>query len=216
MSPESLTTRVDRRRATRPWIDGSRRGSRALREVTEDVRAWGDAIAQAVSDADSPLSVALEPLEPRVLLAGDPLIFTASGAADVTLKLTQGSDTAVSIFQLVDNTDDSILVEQALSDTSFVTITGSDAADSLTLDFDFDVDTSSIVITFDGGAGNDSLVGSGQANSWSLTGADAGAVNEHINFSGVENITGGGASDTFVLDTTASVSGTIDGGEGGR
>jgi hypothetical protein len=59
-------------------------------------------------------------------------------------------------------------------------------------------------------AGTDTLTGANTANTWSLTGADAGTVGT-IAFASFENLTGGTGADTFVFGASGSVSGTIDG-----
>jgi hypothetical protein len=67
----------------------------------------------------------------------------------------------------------------------------------------------------------DTLTGSSQNNSWQVSGTDAGSVAQTIspmgtiNFSEIENITGGTGDDTFTLDNGDSISGTISGGSGG-
>ena len=133
---------------------------------------------------------------------------------DVPLRVTQDSESAAAVVQLIDNAhDDAILDSQPLADTSTMIITGSDLDDGLTLDLDSSYDLSALAITFDGG-GNDALVGSGQVNSWSLSGADAGSLNERVTFTSVENPTGGAADDLFSLEIGASVSGTVTGGDG--
>ena len=63
-----------------------------------------------------------------------------------------------------------------------------------------------------GGAGSDTLVAADADNTWVLSAADAGSLNEQ-SFSEIENLTGGAANDTFIF-AGGSISGTIDGGAG--
>jgi Ca2+-binding RTX toxin-like protein len=62
----------------------------------------------------------------------------------------------------------------------------------------------------------DTLVGADRSNTWNITGDDAGHVNgaATFSFSSIENLTGGGASDTFAFADGAGVSGTVHGGSG--
>ncbi len=62
----------------------------------------------------------------------------------------------------------------------------------------------------DGGAGSDTLVGADTINIWDLTGSDAGSLNDQ-DFTGIENLEGGGDRDDFVLRDGAGVTGTIEG-----
>ncbi|MDH3229386.1 MAG: LEPR-XLL domain-containing protein, partial [Alphaproteobacteria bacterium] len=67
-------------------------------------------------------------------------------------------------------------------------------------------------VSVTGGSGVDTLVGDDAGGSWSVTGADSGAV-DGTAFSGIENLTGGAGTDTFFMDG-GSVSGMIAGGDG--
>ena len=70
-------------------------------------------------------------------------------------------------------------------------------------------------LAYDGGAGNDTLVGPNTANVWNITGANAGNTTGFLSsFLGVENLTGGSSTDSFVFVTGGSVSGAINGGGG--
>ena len=63
------------------------------------------------------------------------------------------------------------------------------------------------------GAAEDSLVGPNLNNSWTITGANTGAVGS-VSFSAFANLTGGSMNDTFNFKPVSSVSGTIDGKAG--
>ena len=75
--------------------------------------------------------------------------------------------------------------------------------------------TASISGSLDGGGGTNTLVGfnSSTVNVWNLTGTAAGNLNG-MNFTNVENLTGGLYSDTFQVQSGAAGFGMIDGGNG--
>ncbi|NEP01670.1 MAG: CHAT domain-containing protein [Symploca sp. SIO2E9] len=85
-------------------------------------------------------------------------------------------------------------------------IDGSEGDDSFILDGGT---TSSI----DGGGGSNTLVGRNTDNIWNLTGIDAGDI-DGINFSLVQNLTGGTEADTVIFNNGASISGDIKGETG--
>src|SRR5262249_13104807 len=62
------------------------------------------------------------------------------------------------------------------------------------------------------GAGSDALVGPGVANTWNITGANAGTVGK-VRFGNVESLYGGAKDDTFVFGPAGSVA-SLDGGAG--
>jgi Ca2+-binding RTX toxin-like protein len=64
-----------------------------------------------------------------------------------------------------------------------------------------------------GGAGSDTLV-SKSANTWALTGPNAGTLNTTLSFSGIENLTGGAGADAFNLGDGSGVAGMLNGGTG--
>ena len=61
---------------------------------------------------------------------------------------------------------------------------------------------------------SDMLVGSDSGNTWNITANEAGDVNGSVQFTNVENLTGGGDTDDFVFSDAVGVSGFIDGGNG--
>jgi Ca2+-binding RTX toxin-like protein len=70
-----------------------------------------------------------------------------------------------------------------------------------------------VVTTVNAGGGQDELVGMSANTTWNvLAGVNRGTATGGLAFSGVENLTGGGAADRFVL--TGHLDGTIDGGAG--
>jgi hypothetical protein len=63
------------------------------------------------------------------------------------------------------------------------------------------------------GASGDTLVGGNAANTWSVTGQNAGQVTG-VTFSGFSNLTGGSQADTFAFVNGGSVTGAVNGGGG--
>jgi hypothetical protein len=75
------------------------------------------------------------------------------------------------------------------------------------------------VILIGNSSGPISLVASDAANTWTITGQNAGTLSSAllagtVTFSGAANLTGGNGADTFVFANGAGVDGTIDGGGG--
>jgi hypothetical protein len=62
-------------------------------------------------------------------------------------------------------------------------------------------------------ASTDTLIGPNTANTWTLTGTNAGTVGS-FSFTAVENLTGGTGNDVFKFTSAGSVSGKVDGGGG--
>ena len=65
----------------------------------------------------------------------------------------------------------------------------------------------------DGQGGTNTLIGPDLAEGWSITGANAGGVGG-INFTNVQNLTGGSGADTFTFGDGKGVTGVINGGGG--
>ena len=71
------------------------------------------------------------------------------------------------------------------------------------------------ILTYVGGAGQDSLAGPSLDSSWIITGEDSGTLG-NVGFAGVENLFGAADNeDTFVFGPGGSLSGTVSGGDGG-
>jgi hypothetical protein len=69
------------------------------------------------------------------------------------------------------------------------------------------------VSNFLGDNSTTTLIGANVANTWNVTATNRGTVGS-VSFSGVANLIGGSANDTFKLANGAGVTGTIDGGAG--
>jgi filamentous hemagglutinin family protein len=66
-------------------------------------------------------------------------------------------------------------------------------------------------------AGGSTLVGPNEPTTFKITGSNSGEVSgfySPLSFSSIENLSGGTANDTFLLDNGAFISGTLDGGGG--
>jgi hypothetical protein len=161
--------------------------------------------------------VSLEPLEPRLLLSGDPLKYAlGAGVTDVMLKLVPDVN-GTEVLQLIDDRAGSggaVVASQPLAQTSEVLITGSARDDTLIVDQStpFAVPVS---FTDASASDHDRLQVLGGDYTWNVIGPDAGVVGD-VTFAGVENLTGAADNrDTFVLAPGGSVSGLLDGGAGG-
>jgi len=90
------------------------------------------------------------------------------------------------------------------------------ADDTASLDLSTATITAGATITVDGQGTNDTLLGTNAANSWTITGTNAGNFNngtETINFTDFGNITGGNNTDSFNF-TTGTITNAVDGGSG--
>ena len=127
----------------------------------------------------------LEPIEPRLLLSAD-LVYSMAGAAnDLLLRLqkVEGIDTV----QLVNRTDQSVLVSQTLADTSGAYITGSDGNDRLTVDFTNPFGDLLIRFADSSHTDIDSLETIGRDKDWVFDEAGAGKMGP-ISYEGIEQI----------------------------
>ena len=123
----------------------------------------------------------LEPLEPRVLLSGDPWVFTAEDSFDLTLRIDGEGDGAT--VELIDPSSN-IVASQGLAQTSEVRIVGSDGPDTLRIDLSA---LDGLPVYFEGGLGDDALHGPQTDLTWDVTGDDTGSV-ANVSFTGVENL----------------------------
>src|SRR5262249_44696141 len=69
-------------------------------------------------------------------------------------------------------------------------------------------------MTYDGGAGTDTLFGPNSANSWVVTAANGGTLNSSNSFTSVENLVGGTGDDAVAFGSSGSLDGAIDGSAG--
>jgi hypothetical protein len=64
------------------------------------------------------------------------------------------------------------------------------------------------------GGSNNTLQGPNSANTWQITGPNAGTLDGLLSFSSVQTLIGGAAADTFAFHTGGSLGGTLNGGGG--
>ena len=120
-----------------------------------------------------------------------------------------GAGSVVSItLQLGSGTNNVIIdVFDVAFDGSF-TVQGGSGDDTLI----FVAATAGVAYTFDGSGGTDTLVGPNLPNTWTIGSAGGGDLNDNVDFTGVERLTGGELADTFVIKPGGSATG-IDGGD---
>jgi len=79
----------------------------------------------------------------------------------------------------------------------------------------FTLGQTGIPTTLDGGAGNDTLVGTNVAQTWNITGANSGNIPGATSaFQNVESLRGGTAADSFVFGAAGSIAQKLDGNLG--
>jgi uncharacterized repeat protein (TIGR01451 family) len=79
----------------------------------------------------------------------------------------------------------------------------------------FTLGQTGIPTTLDGGAGNDTLVGTNVAQTWNITGANSGDIPGATSaFQNVESLRGGTAADSFVFGAAGSIAQKLDGNLG--
>ena len=129
---------------------------------------------------------------------------------DFTLQLNAEDPT---LFELFDNQTERVILSHSLADVTSLTITGSNQGDdSLKIHASL---LSTVPITFNGGLGSDTLIGPDADSTWTVTGPNAGVV-ENVSFTTVENLVGGADNaDTFVFEALGTISGVVQGGARG-
>ena len=124
--------------------------------------------------------LAFEPLEPRLLLSNDTMVFAADALhSDLTLRIDDG------VAKIIDSNTGNLLLSGALENTSAVAIQGSEGDDSLRIDSS--VAMSGLGVSFDGGAGTDALYGPGENSTWNVTGDGVGSVG-NVTFADLEEL----------------------------
>jgi uncharacterized repeat protein (TIGR01451 family) len=79
----------------------------------------------------------------------------------------------------------------------------------------FTLGQTGVPTTLDGGAGNDTLIGTNVAQTWNITGAGSGNIPGAASaFTTVEALTGGTAADSFVFSAAGSIAQKLDGNLG--
>ena len=139
-----------------------------------------------------------------------PFIYATTSGAITTFVGTAGADTGALLA------GDPVTMQMA-GETAFTAL-------AQLLNFDIQLGASDDLFTlgqtgvptiFDGGLGNDTLIGTNVAQSWNITGPGSGnmpgAANSFIN---VESLLGGTAADTFTFGAAGSLALTLDGNLG--
>ena len=144
-------------------------------------------------------AVMAELLEPRA-----PWVVTATGTADNAFVFaTSGLDLLVTV--------DGVTTTRPAGTVTALAISGGDGDDSLMIGSL----PQGLAVTFDGGAGSDTIHGPAPDTTWNVTGLGTGNV-AGVSFTAVENLTGAADNeDTFVFAEGAAISGLADGGLGG-
>ncbi|MFC1895392.1 LEPR-XLL domain-containing protein, partial [Thermodesulfobacteriota bacterium] len=178
---------------------------------------------QAIAAKKHRRKAVMEPLEPRLLLSADLSYTLGNNVKDVTLALhdvdgVDGFDT----LQIINNDDVDPATQvvasialSAITEDGGIEIKGSAYDDHLVMDF---TNPFSIPVSFIDGSDTDSdvleIVGNAD-QTWNITGPDVGYT-ENVDFAGIENLLGAADNeDTFIVQEGSSLSGTMDGGEGG-
>ena len=117
--------------------------------------------------------------------------------------------------------------DSGLTVNGLTTIVGTTASDTLAITamspFTAVLNGSGIIpitalggVKFDGSGSRDTLIGTDADSTWTVTGTNAGGLSGPVpfTFTNVENLTGGGAADTFAFAPIGSVAGMVDGGGG--
>jgi hypothetical protein len=99
---------------------------------------------------------------------------------------------------------------------STINVLGSSPPSGATLGNNYTIQSTlpGVALTVTGGTGNNTLQGPNTANTWQVTGANAGTLDGTVAFTGMESLIGGSAGNTFQFHTGGSLAGTINGGGG--
>ncbi|MBD1834550.1 hypothetical protein H6F61_18055 [Cyanobacteria bacterium FACHB-472] len=90
----------------------------------------------------------------------------------------------------------------------FQNLTGGTDTDNFTLS------PEGSVVTIDGTAGNNTIIGANINNTWNITGNNTGNVNGTNTYSNIQTVIGGSETDTFKVNNGVNIAGIIDGSAG--
>ena len=140
----------------------------------------------------------------------------------VTINGGSGTDT-LNVFDQESNSDTNYTVTSStVVGTGLATITYHSLA-TLALNSSNGTDTITVqntpagtAVAVNGGSGTNTLVGSTVANTWAITGSNAGTLSSAtiagpVSFTAVQNLTGGAGNDTVTFSDGAGISGNIQG-----
>ncbi|MEY2516685.1 MAG: large repetitive protein, partial [bacterium] len=143
----------------------------------------------------------------------------AAAASEWTVTLADGADHDVLVA--MSGADLTVAIDGGAADFgpatfSLLRIVGGNQADRVVISYAGGAISGPIV--FEGNGGDDTLTAPDVDNAWSFSGIDGGTLKPaggpDVEFSGVENVAGGNAKDTFQLGGLGIVTGSIDGGAG--
>jgi fibronectin-binding autotransporter adhesin len=112
--------------------------------------------------------------------------------------IVNGTDTGV-VFGITE------LVTPPLAFNNIQNITGSDNGDT------FAISGGTLAGMITGGSGNNTINGDNVANTWHITSANTGSLTGVNGFTNIQNLTGGDATNNFVFNDGAAVTGTVNG-----
>ncbi|MFO0819770.1 MAG: hypothetical protein U1A77_17610 [Pirellulales bacterium] len=144
----------------------------------------------------------------------DTFTFTNSGVIGGAINGTSGNDSIVGDDDgntfVVTGTDSGTLSGKTSGWSNIDNLTGGAGTDTFTIN-----SGATLSGNINGAGGNDSLIQVDGANTWNVTGANAGTVTDlGGSFSNIENLTGGTGVDSFSIASGATLSGNINGGSG--
>jgi hypothetical protein len=147
-------------------------------------------------------------------------------AGAVTINGGSGTDT-LNLFDQQSNADQNYTITSStIAATSMATVTYQSLA-AVALNTSNGTDMVNVqstpagtAVAVNGGSGSNTLAGSAADNTWNLTGNNAGTLTSAsvagpVMFTGVQNLSGGPANDTFVFSDGAGISGNIQSGSSG-
>ncbi len=138
-------------------------------------------------------------------------IFANETGVGQTVRLTDDATPGDGVFTVDSAGTGGFSPVSFASPTGSVSLVAGDSGDTIAVDDS--ASGAAPAIDVQGGLGIDTLLGADSANAWTIDGADSGTVDD-VAFSGVENLAGGSAEDTFYMGASGSVSGQISGGSG--
>ncbi|MEA2236724.1 MAG: trimeric autotransporter adhesin [Thermoanaerobaculia bacterium] len=188
----------------------------AAPQIIAELNYWGNNLAANVaaevngnvdfdpwlaSGQDNNGSIGYQPfVYATTTVSGNTTTLAGTGAAD-TGSMLAGNP----ILMTMDGGSGSVPLAQLLN--VVIQLGGSDDL--------FTLGQTGVPTTFDGGAGNDTLIGTNVAQTWNITGAGSGNIPGAASaFSNVESLRGGLDADSFVFGAAGSVAQTIDGNIG--
>lgn len=171
-----------------------------------------------------------------ILLAGSIVVTPSGGAPTINVTAGAGNDTVTltgvyaaaggSVLVAAGDGNDTVTLNTSNSGNfSSLTVTGGLGNDQITMTNLPEVIVSGQVVTLSGGDGTDTLTGQAGPNAFVVTNTNAGTLNHvtlsdsntsnpAIVFDTLENLVAGPAADSFLMEPSGSLGGSIDGGSG--